>query len=326
MPTIDRGFYFTHESSLQSTDLFQPSPVLNLQLWLYPLEEGNILVSSSVSISFFITSIEVTAYLRSQIFPGIQAATLSIPSSKAWNYLNINILQISAWQVLLSTSSFQTTSDSTEASYSKSVWTLGGFSGFIYKFLASNDNTPHQNHVFIPSCGPREYWEDPLCKPCSASCGTWPWCIRGSDCSICAISFCTCTGYAPSLLTNCRRMLDSAVTFPNVIGLQSCPSMYITSAGACILSDSSQITTTLHQATATSFPSTGYYFYFVDSSEILNAYERGAYFDGSAHMQSLFSFQFSPVSSYLFWVLRVNGSGNIFSKSVYGGSLMRLRN
>ena len=49
-----------------------------------------------------------------------------------------------------------------------------------------------------PNCGFNQFW-DAGCFTCNSSCGTWPWCIRNTDCNICYNNLMpNCYGYGPN--------------------------------------------------------------------------------------------------------------------------------
>ena len=329
MPTLDRGFYFNHQSTLVSKVQFQPGPSFSIELWIHPLEEGMILESSTHSIAFYDDFISVKIRFKSQRDEMLTEGQLLIPAVQGWNHLIVNVYQSSAITAAMRSGSIERTVEDCESSYDVSRWKIGGFSGFLFFVSVSNELKETLTELLIPACRPKEYWDGTECKQCSQDCLKWPWCIIGHDFPICVEARCVCDGHANVFSAICSRKLQlTGVLFTNVTGLVTCPTMYTEDINTnCNLSDQAKFTVTVYNATATTFQDTTGYFVFQEQVPMVNAYHRGAYFDGATtSMQTTTSFQFSPVSAYMFWFNCFNTVGEIFSKYVNGVQILTFMN
>ena len=333
LPTLDRGFYFKHQSALISEDQLQPGPISSIELWVHPFEQGQILESFTHHIAFYHDFISVKIRFKLQEEQMLTEGQLLIPALQGWNYLIVNVYQSSATSVTMRSGSIGQTIEDCESSYDTSHWNIGGFSGFLYFVSVSNELKETITKLWIPLCKPQEYWNGGECRQCSQECAEWPWCRRGTDCSICVEADCYCDGYTKEFITGCSRkrsnqIISTGVLFNNVIGLLTCPTMYTEDSSTnCILSDQAKLTVTFYNATASTFQDPTGYFAFKEQVPMVNAYLRGAYFDGaSTSMQTTTTFQFSPVSAYMFWFNSFNTAGEIFSKYVNGVQIFAFKN
>ena len=316
LPTKYRPFYFNHKSLLESFYEYQPSPIFNFQIWINMIEAGLIINSKSILLEYYNNLLEFAVILKSQSNQRDNKGKLTIVTMQNWNFIRINIYQSSFTEVTIEETLNKITVSDSESSYDSSIWTIGGFSGFIYFVSCENGRSEYVQEPFIPICGPAEYWNGNTCEKCNESCPKWPWCINNSDCSICSQSYCSCTGYSNLHLTDCRRnLLLCPVTFLLVNCLTTCPTMYSSLLTICTISDNSQVTVTFYSTSTNTFSDTSNYFSFHQLPGMLNAYNRGAYFDGSSsYMQTTTSFQFSPICAIMLWIYPMNTKGHIFTK------------
>ena len=316
--TIDRGLWFDSQSSLETNSKVQPGSMSTLFLWVNPYVYGTIVSTSAFLVSYASDGFETTGYFLSQD-TGLTVSTMLIIDPVAgWNYLAIQIYQSSGTEATIKYNTIKATSTPSEANFNSSTWIIGGFSGFIYLIKFVSLIGVQLITYAIPTCGSNQYYLDSTCYDCASYCATWPWCVRGDDCSYCATSGCTCTGYLTSMITSCDDSSACLVEFDNVECLSTCPTMFGLDSGICMIQDTGTAVVNFHYPNVQHFSDNfDKYFSFVKNDGMLNAYKRGAYFDGaSMNMQSSIDFQFSPVAAFGLWVYPMSTQGNILTKLV----------
>lgn len=313
--TIDRGLWFVENSMMETYLSLMVSPISTLFLWVSPVSYGRILKNSVFTLEYTENGFEIAVYFRLQS-SGLAETSLVIPATAGWNYLEIQIYQDSSTDAVINAEDLRITRTSAEANFPPGKWQMGGFSGFIYyiKFLSSIGSQIVE--IEMPDCGPNEYF-DTTCKSCSAECSQWPWCVRGTECSYCAVEDCTCYGYLESMIMSCGNDLTCTVDFPNVECLSACPTMYNLTEGICELVENTPAIVNFHFPNVQDFSDSEEKFHFYDTSGMLNAYKRGAYFGGiSNFMVSSKSIQFSPVAIFTMWVYPMSSNGQLLTKLV----------
>ncbi|CAG9335197.1 unnamed protein product [Blepharisma stoltei] len=226
LPTVDRGFYFATTSSITSNQSHVPALYFTLNLWIKPLDSGeilNVLLSSSSYIRIWTDSSGV--YMFSAIVYNTSSGSISISGAStssyisSWHQASIILNQSSCSEATINfyingSNVGTTTSSSTEAKFSGTAtytWTFGNlsggnsFRGFIYWLQARSDT--NRNYGTMSStidCVDNQYWDGSACQNCGSGCPTWPWCVRGSSCDICYSPDCSsCYGYSLSMCTAC---------------------------------------------------------------------------------------------------------------------------
>ena len=73
-----------------------------------------------------------------------------------------------------------------EARYESNTydWKIGGFQGFVYQLLSSNELVILDDAINLVDCIENEYWDGNTCRTCSQDCKSWPWCIQ-EICEMC---------------------------------------------------------------------------------------------------------------------------------------------
>lgn len=328
LPTIDRGFYFSHRSGLVSSKQFQPGLRFNLQALIKVISPGSIISSESFLLETTSENNHMTLNLPYQPNGFIIQNKFASESDEKWQSYNIEIFQSSSTEIIVKIGSLTYIIEDQEMSFPKSLWSLGGFKGFIYYIKASYYSENIILKDLPPDCGFNEFWTGENCKTCRENCQKWPWCTNSQSCSVCFNQECTCDGYGKKFLNHCpRKNIFSSITMPFIsTPLFVCPTMYTLNVETCEISTSAQVTVNFHHSSVSSFPdSTSLYFNFIPDSSMFNAYYRGVYFDGSTGVLiSDISFAFSPISAYMFWLYPMTSQGSIFTKQAVGLTIFSL--
>ncbi|CAG9326438.1 unnamed protein product [Blepharisma stoltei] len=363
LPTLDRGFYFEGSSGLIDTYNWIPSYLFSLNVWILPISPGVILsvgiggteyircetVGSSYKITSLFKSQISSPYTESLQISGLliqwQAVTLQIEQT---DYRTINL------NIIIGGSSNTKTISNLEANYPNLAykWIIGkssfgnSFQGFLYSLVVRSEILGTSITKNLPNCLNNYYWDGQSCNHCSGSCGVWPWCVRGTDCSYCASPNCSiCSGYLSSMCTSCANnesppsCCDASCATCSGLGYYSCSSCYSGTfllRGICIPSCPSEYTedSTLNQCVVISnlilsvslndqivldeingidigSNNTNKYPEF-DINDPIPAYLRGYYFSSNSLMYSEGKY-LSPWFSLNFWLYLMT-SGSLFSK------------
>ncbi|OMJ84046.1 hypothetical protein SteCoe_14915 [Stentor coeruleus] len=223
LPTLDRGFYFSNNSTMatlpESNSSFIPSPNLTVKMWIKVISKGKIL-SSYIGSSYTYCNIystdselifEVSYCKKDSLDCGNTLPSLPLAISKKWQHMMFNV-EFTYKEIILTgykdkNLGINIVLGSSENSIGKVegnfTWVLGNsiesFEGFLYMLEVDNWNNV-VNLVFVdpPNCLSGEYW-DGECLPCMKNCGDWPWCVRDTDCSYCFSNVTeSCYGYKES--------------------------------------------------------------------------------------------------------------------------------
>ncbi|CAG9335174.1 unnamed protein product [Blepharisma stoltei] len=245
LPTLDRGFYFANTSSMTSNQSYTPGLYFILNLIIKPLGSGEILNIQINSTQYVRIWADISGYYKisALIFNsnGAQIAVSgasSVKYSLSWHSLSVSLSQLccdlgsitfyidgnEAGKVMLSNSEISFPTETY-------IWTFGNtgrnnsFKGFIYWIQARADSNINYGIMTITiDCTNNQYWDGSACQNCEADCPTWPWCIRGGDCSFCSSTDCSsCYGYSLSMckdhFSNQIPKISRLVCWP---GCQTC--------------------------------------------------------------------------------------------------------
>ena len=223
LPTVDRGFFFSSTSYLYNTHLV-PAPDFTLKIWVKVISPGIIF---GISDGYLYYKLEA---FNQKIYSNIRLCESSSDCPPVYkNYSTVPLL--SRWYHILVINEFSYTGitqrigldnnsalviswENVENSlgwYNKNFVTNIGhsFVGFIYSISLINGlDYEYLPFVNPPNCINNQYWDGGSCYNCNSSCSTWPWCVRGGDCSYCSNNLQTsCYGYLDSqyngTYTNC---------------------------------------------------------------------------------------------------------------------------
>lgn len=236
LPTLDRGFYFSKSSTMatspESNSSFIPAPNITVKMWIKIISNGKIL-TSYIGNSYPYCNIysidsglvfEVSYCKKDSLDCGNNLALWPLFISQRWHHVLFHVQFI--YEKIIITGykdkdlGVSVTLESSENSIGKIegnfTWELGyyneGFEGFLYILEVDNwDNEVKLDFVDPPNCLSREYW-DGECLPCMNSCGDWPWCVRGTDCSYCFSNATgSCYGYEESEVTSGANCVPGCV-------------------------------------------------------------------------------------------------------------------
>ncbi|CAG9326220.1 unnamed protein product [Blepharisma stoltei] len=228
LPTLDRGFYFAKTSSATSNQNHVPALYFTINIWIKPkpLVYGEILnaINSSTQYLRFYANSSGAYILALEIYDSsnnrVTATwTYSINYTSYWQQLSVVLQQTTCSDVvgtfyLNGGTGSSASLTSTEVRFKSALsysWILGSangldsFTGFIYWLQVRFDTTQYSPTMSIYiECLSSQYWNGSSCQNCGSSCSSWPWCVRGTDCSICYTSDCgSCSGYSLSMCTVC---------------------------------------------------------------------------------------------------------------------------
>ena len=236
IPTKDRGFYFDVTSSIASTASLVVGPDFSLTL-VFRVSDctlvGNCLILSIT---------DPTQFLKIEVNSGQLISTWTLAPSSSGIPSTLAIVttdfEFDQWQrvifgssqadghVTLSHTYLQTyeyaTTFTTINSYEflnqgSAVFTFGSttstsFKGFLYDSIANNYVvTTYSTSLFLIDCKYNEYYLNPQCLPCDASCPLWPWCTHAGVCPATTSGACysksclTCSGYQYSQCLTCSN-------------------------------------------------------------------------------------------------------------------------
>ncbi|CAG9326437.1 unnamed protein product [Blepharisma stoltei] len=368
LPTLDRGFYFEGSSSLIDNNSYIPSYLFTLNIWIRPISPGTILSVSSGGTEYIrcetlSAGYQITSNFKNQAYSSLspqnyqasgllfqwQAVSFQIQQS---DYTTINL------SIIIDGSSNANSIIGFEANYPSAnpyKWFIGnsGFASSFQGFLAfieawSDIVTTTSISGSFPNCVNNYYWDGSSCQTCLGCASSWPWCVRGTDCSYCASDDCSaCTGYGSSMCTSCvgngvaPNCCDSSCSTCSGLGYYSCSSCSSGSyllRGICVPSCPAKYTqdSTQNKCIAISnlvvslslndkiildwisgaaflIGSNGANDYPIfDSNDPIPAYSRGYYFTGTSSMFSSTN-NIAPWFSMNFWVYPM-GDGYFFTK------------
>ncbi|CAG9335196.1 unnamed protein product [Blepharisma stoltei] len=231
LPTIDRGFYFAKTSSITSNKSHIPGLYFTLNIWIKPLETGeilNVILSSNSYIRIWIDSgfFKFSALIYdSNNTPITQTVATVYSINSSWHPASMIIYQATCNQANIfyyvdyaSVGNTALMNRETRFPDGNYAWTIGNlsggnsFRGFIYWLQARADYIQSSATITVTvNCIDNQFWNGSTCQNCNSNCQTWPWCIRSSDCSICYLQDCAyCIGYAQSMCTGCATGMPTS--------------------------------------------------------------------------------------------------------------------
>lgn len=353
IPTKERGFYFDITSSIYSTSnlILGPDFSFSLLFRVYnctlvtdclvlsvdtPTNIFKIEVNSGELIATWLISDSTTAATSSKVITtdfefGIWQKVI-FGSRQATGSLTITQTFIDTFEYA---THFETISSKEFRNQVSATFTFGSavstsFNGFIYDAHANNYViTDYQISAFLINCEYNEYYINPQCKPCDASCPTWPWCTHsgtcgGSDSGSCYSQYCTtCTGFKYSDCQTCSNGLTPGncdcwkfcLTCTSTFVCDSCSDRYTLIDGLCIYEPYNWGST--GPAIALKFDVFQQYYddlfqsghdgttyapyHYPESDDPIPAMNRGLYFNYTSKLKSITAISLSTKNTFLIW-------------------------
>ena len=342
--TIDRGFYFEHNSKLQSMYSWRPGPIFSIGFWIKVLEEGEFLkIAPNIIILFEKDVIKAYVLYTKEDLHYQMIGDIHYELRK-WSNVNLIIYQDNRNGKLKikNYKENQFFCENCEIRYDRINydWVIGGFKGFLFKIQSFNRHIYMYNREeTIIECIEEEYWDGNACNKCRDNCDKWPWDIN-SDYKVTETSketsralassrrLSTCN-YACSILFNTNQLggcplCNAGCNMVNQVCIKGCPTGY--GGLLCTLSNayifdldltniiSNNITDSKSSILITSGSNSSFYPNY-DNNDPYATQERGYYFTGSSYMKMPNdSIIFAPNFVIYAWINPTSTSGAIFKK------------
>ena len=245
IPTLDRGFYSSPSKSTKSKVLLKYAPDLTINLYIFPLNDGNIMeLVGAVEISYVASEICIYLSVVDQLIIDKTSISMCAGLNQGeWARLNFKIsqvtgetIQVEIWSndVSLGLNTFNdieaSRSDPLEGLiYLGDKNLLTSYTGFIYTVSLYNSLTSDTlSASTISTCSFLQFSINGECFDCDPSCGTDFQCRFPDSCITCPFTNCqTCTGYSTADCKQCDN--GEAPPYCCEHLCKTCTSLYICS-------------------------------------------------------------------------------------------------
>ncbi|CAG9335204.1 unnamed protein product [Blepharisma stoltei] len=226
LPTVDRGFYFASTSAIENSNIYIPSYLFTMNIWIFPISFSGVIFYAKIGTLEYIKietlsgNYHMSLLLKNQLDSGnsVLASIQGLALSNSWEGVTFQFTQTAYnsidLQIIINNTPHILTISGREANFPNGSydWVIGhptnSFQGFIYWIQVNSDNTINFPSINPPTCLNSYFWGGSNCQLCSGSCQSWPWCIRSENCLVCKSLDCTaCNGYETSMCTSCNTGL-----------------------------------------------------------------------------------------------------------------------